>query len=127
VDHNHDGEVDRFGQCITCAAGGTPAGGDGRAAAEEALEAVYHGADPDWLRKAQAVVRHLADVGTPFTTDDVWKRVPPAPEPRAIGAVVRWAAQAGLIVNTRTTRPSHRAECHGRPVTVWGPAAGRML
>ena len=126
MDHDHEGQLARLGECITCVTG-NGVGGDGRVAAEEALVAVYHGADADWLRKAQAVVRDLAAAGHPFTTDDVWKRVASPPEPRAIGAVVRWAVQAGLIVNTHTTRTSHRAECHGRPVTVWAPAATRLL
>lgn len=123
-DHDHDGQLARLGECISCATGaGTP---DATTRAE-ALAAVYHGAPDDWLRQAQAVVRDLAGAGHPFTTDDVWKRLPPPPEPRAIGAVVLWAAQAGLIVNTHTTKPSHRAECHGRPVTVWASTTTRLL
>lgn len=122
--HDHAGQVARLGECITCATGAPAAGTSTRA---EALAAVYHGAPDDWLRQAQAVVRDLAAAGAPFTTDDVWQRLPPPPEPRAIGAVVLWAAQGGLIVNTHRTKASTRRECHGRPVTVWAPSTTRLL
>lgn len=124
MDHDHDGQVARLGECISCTTAATAGGPTGRA---EALAAAYHGAPDDWLRQAQAVVRELAAAGAEFTTDDVWKRLPPPPEPRAIGAVVLWAAQGGLIVNTHRTKTSHRSECHGRPVTVWAPATTAML
>lgn len=122
--HDHAGQVARLGECITCTTAPTAPPATTRA---EALAAVYHGAPDDWLRQAQAVVRDLAAAGQPFTTDDVWKRLPAPPEPRAIGAVVLWGAQAGLIVNTHTTKASTRSECHGRPVTVWAPATTTLL
>lgn len=111
---------------MTCQAGELAAG-SAQGAKREAMGAVYRGAPVEWLRKAQDVVRSLADEGGDFTTDEVWARVPPPPEPRAIGVVMTWAAQAGLIVNTKRHRPSRRPGCHARPVTLWAPSRTRML
>lgn len=126
MDHDHDREVARFGECITCQAGQVQQG-SAQVAARQAMAVAYRGAPADWLRKAQDAVRQLADQGQEFTTDEVWARVPPPPEPRAIGVVMRWAAESGLVVNTKRHRSSRRPGCHARPVTVWAPSTSRLV
>ncbi len=113
--HDHEAEVEQFGECITCA---TPTGPP-RSALTEALEAVEENADPEWLERARAVVLALAAKRSDFTTDEVWLHLPPAREPRALGAVMRQVADEGRIIKTETHRPSTRPECHSRPVAVW--------
>jgi hypothetical protein len=88
---------------------------------EAALAQVEANAPTDWKNAAAAVLARLAATGEPFSTDDIWAALEQPPEPRAIGALIRAAAQAGKIrrVGWRT---SSRPECHSRPVAMW---AGR--
>ena len=91
---------------------------DGKQALEAALDRVDAAAPPDWKNTASAVLARLAGTGEPFTADDIWAAVDHPPEPRALGALIRSAAQAGRIrrVGWRT---SARPECHCRPVAMW--------
>lgn len=94
-----------------------------RVARDHAIDTVEANAHDEWLATADRIVRHLAAVGLPFTTDDVWSRLDArgvtTHEPRALGAVIRKAARRGLIATTGDYRKSVRPECHARPVAVW--------
>jgi hypothetical protein len=84
------------------------------------LEQVEANANPDFITEATAVVEHLAATRVEFTTDDVWQRLSVGThEPRALGAVMRKAAKAGLIRRTNRVQVSVRPSCHQRPVAVW--------
>lgn len=124
ADHQHDTEVAAYGECITCA---RRAPAQAAAARDAAIATAAAGAPEAWTANARALVRQLADAGAEFTTDDLWTRLPQPPEPRAMGAVMTWAADQGLVVATDRTRPSTRPECHARPVRVWAPARTRLL
>lgn len=87
-------------------------------ALQAALARVEANAPTDWIDAAKAVLARLAACGEPFTTDDVWAALPQPPEPRAIGALIRTAAQAGKIRRVGW-RASSRPECHCRPVAMW--------
>lgn len=88
------------------------------------VEAAGEAANEVWMASAQQALRHLCDTGAAFTTDDLWLALEQAGvsthEPRAMGAVVRRARQAGLITPAGYV-PSERPVCHGRPVRVWLP------
>ena len=90
---------------------------------EDALDAVEAAADPQWVKAATAFVQHLANLGGRFTTDDVWDLLEEAgvttDEPRAMGAIIRKFANAGVIVGAGEYWKSRRPECHQRPVKVW--------
>jgi predicted SPOUT superfamily RNA methylase MTH1 len=90
------------------------------AARDEAVERVGRAAPAEWYGYALAVVQRLAERLDDFTTDDVWQALTVRPpEPRALGAVMVTAKNAGLIEPTDRTRQSSRPECHARPVRVW--------
>lgn len=81
-------------------------------------------ATQDWLRAAACAIRWVAMGQQEFTTDDVWAELDwlawPAPvEPRAMGAAMRAASDAGHCQPTDRTTQSHRPGCHARPVRVW--------
>lgn len=113
--HDHDASVAMYGECPTCAL-------DAR---DHAIAQAEHAAPISWLRQAHQVVAELAATGEPFTTDDVWARLPQPPEPRALGAVMQAAADRGAIAPTGRTVRSRRTACHARPLCEWaGPQAG---
>ena len=91
-------------------------------AADEAIARVAEAADQAWMDRVLQWVCEQPH-GTTFTTDDVWAAADrwavTTGEPRALGAVMRRAAKAGLTVATAEYRPSVRPECHARPVRVW--------
>jgi hypothetical protein len=63
-----------------------------------------------------------------LTTDHLWAALeimsaPPPQEPRAMGVVLRWARDEGLILPTNEFKPSKRPECHRNPKRVWARAA----
>lgn len=120
-EHDHDGNVAAFGLCPVCVTllgvPTTPAAGEAAAAAAVARAAA---AAPDaWTQDARGALRLIAATGIEFTTDDLWARLPAPPEPRAMGAIIRWGAEQGVIVDTGRARKSTRPECHARPVTIW--------
>ena len=93
-------------------------------ARDTALEAVEDHANPAWKEHAETAIRFLARSRQTFTTDDVWEHLHQRGhefphEPRALGALMRNAAHAGLIVATDRVIPSQRPECHRRPIRVW--------
>jgi hypothetical protein len=85
------------------------------------LREVEDHADTDWKAEAMRVIRDLAERRATFTTDDVWQRLGHVSthEPRALGALMKRAASAGVIRATDGWAVSSRPECHGRPVRVW--------
>lgn len=91
-------------------------------ARDEAISRVAAHADGDWIDHTLHVIWCLAIAQDTLTTDDVWDALgtdDTTHEPRALGAVMKKAAQAGYITATDTYRPSARAACHARPVRVW--------
>ena len=94
---------------------------------EEALTVVEAAADPRWVDTCMKIVRHLAQLGGRFTTDDVWDLLDETgvwtKEPRAMGAVIRKLAADKVIVGDGEYWVSRRPECHQRPVKVWRGAA----
>lgn len=86
---------------------------------DEAVERAGTNADPVWFGKAFDAVVHIARRNEFLTTDDVWARIPSTTEPRALGAVMRLARDAGLILTTTEYTQSRRPECHSRPLRVW--------
>lgn len=94
--------------------------------ADEAwIEEVRRNADAQWRGTACEVVRQIALLRETFTTDAIWyvmDRDHPKKsthEPRAMGAIMRDAAQRGWVRATARYAPSSRPECHSRPVRVW--------
>jgi len=89
-----------------------------------ALHKVESHADPAWMLAAFTTVELIAYVHDTFTTDAVWKsleqnNVNSPREPRAMGAVMRKAAQDGLIEATGRYQQSTRDSNHQRPVAIW--------
>ena len=97
----------------------------GDALRDEAIDRVEQHAAPEFLDVAYTAVRRLAATRATFTTDDVWRLIEeadPAPathEPRAMGAVMRFAKRDGYVVPLDEWTLSTRPECHRRPVRVW--------
>ena len=93
------------------------------AARDEAIDRVEANANDEWLAKARQAVLWLAHNRDEWTTDDMWSLLDGCgvhtSEPRAMGAVMRWAARSGLVSKTDRVVNSRRAECHARPVAVW--------
>lgn len=83
----------------------------------------WDAANPDWKDAALAIVRNLARTTGSFTTDQVWAELDAAgfrtSEHRAMGAVMRAAAQRGWITRTDFTVPTTRPCANRRPVAVW--------
>ena len=93
---------------------------------DDAIDQVEAGTRTDWNATARRAVAAVADRLERFTTDDVWDELDriaggrwDPPEPRAMGAVMRWAARQGIARPTRETTPSERPDCHRRPVRIW--------
>jgi len=87
------------------------------AARDEAIDRVEANAHHDWLVQARQAVLWLAHNRDEFTTGVGTH------EPRALGAVMRWAARSGVVVKTDRVVNSCRVECHARPVAVWRSAS----
>ena len=91
-----------------------------KAVTDEAVERAGAHADAAWLRSALAAVELAARGRSLFTTDDVYEYLEGSThEPRAMGAVMRKAAAAGLCVATDYYRPSARPAAHQNPKRVW--------
>jgi hypothetical protein len=91
-----------------------------RAARDEAMFRVAAHAEADWTTRARAAVEHVARSQPEMCSDDVWRTGLEKPrEARALGPVMRWAAQRGLVVRTATFRQSAQAGCHAMDVRVW--------
>lgn len=93
--------------------------------AAQAIEQVEEHADSEWMTAAKHVLWKIIQHGEDFTTDLMWERLNAMDvhthEPRAMGAVMRAAARAGLIATTGEYVKSSRPDCHSRPIPVWRP------
>ena len=120
-DHDHATNVEVFGTCPVCDTRAVlpPTPAQGEALADEAVTRAGAGAPTEWTLAARDALRGLAAGGEEFTTDELWSLVEHPPEPRAVGAVIRWGVMQGLIIDTGRARKSRRPECHARPVTIW--------
>ena len=91
-----------------------------RDAANEAIDRVNANADEEWKAAAKRIVREVARANREFPTDAVWGAGLPKPrEPRAMGAVMRWAQSHGLVKNTGRIVKTAQVSRHNAPVTVW--------
>ena len=104
------------------------AAAEGERLRDEVLARVSDAAkNSPFIMAAHRAVATLASTRVEFTTDDVWALIGEGwadAEPRALGAVMRGAARAGLIERTDRVRESSRPSCHRRPVAVWRSAGG---
>lgn len=114
--HDHDRQVEIYGECVTCATREPEAA---RRARDEAIERVSRGTPVAWVTAARNAVERLAADEVEFTTDDVWALVPQLDEPRAMGPIMLWASERGLVEATARTRPSKRTEAHAGPKRIW--------
>lgn len=97
---------------------------EGELAREEAIQRAADAADPTWMDAARWAYYDVASRREEFTSDAVWalleKRGVPMPkEPRAMGAVTRWASNSGWIEDTGKRVLSGRPENHRREIKVW--------
>jgi hypothetical protein len=86
---------------------------------DEAIDRVDTHADDDWRTRARDAIRLLAETLPTLTGDDLWRVVEKPAEPRASGAVFRWAASQGLIEPTADFVPTTQATSHASPSRVW--------
>lgn len=87
---------------------------------DEAVARVGAHAVESWLDDAYDAVVSVASRRVPFTTDDVWEVLGYGTrEPRALGAVMRRAFKAGVIVPLNEWRPSDRPQAHRNPKRLW--------
>lgn len=94
---------------------------EGERRRDEGMARADYYADLEWKTAAYQALVDVAYL-TPFlTSDEVWDRIdgPETHEHRALGAIFRRAAEAGVIAPTDTYRPTARPEAHRRPVRVW--------
>jgi hypothetical protein len=94
------------------------------AARDEAVQRVDQAADPEWKDYAyEAVLATAREKPGGFIVDDVWKHIPAGVEqprePRAMGAVMRRAQKAGVIVPTDQYQLSMRITAHRNPRRIW--------
>jgi hypothetical protein len=100
---------------------------DGRAERDEAVARVDRHAPSDWKQEARDVVSRLAHGQQTVHPDDVWDRLTTRPaEPRALGAIMVWARNQGLIEVTDEMRESERPEAHRNPKRVWRSLVYRL-
>lgn len=96
---------------------------EGEARKDDGMARAWDHANTDWKAAALAVVQHLARTHTNFTTDAVWAELDAlgfaTREHRAMGAVMRQAAQHNWIVKTDRVVPTMRPMANRRPVAVW--------
>lgn len=88
------------------------------------IERAEVGASAEWLDTAYKALEELARKNGELTSDDVWflleqRQVVMPREHRAMGPVMRRAAQAGIIRPSSKFRLSNRPVNHRRPQRVW--------
>lgn len=90
---------------------------------DEAIDQVEEHAQEEWKKAAYNVVVYIAKHRVEFTTDAVWSLLDRISfvthENRAMGAIMRRAANRGVCVRTDRTTQSVRPECHRRPIRIW--------
>ena len=97
---------------------------EGERLRDRAIEKVDISANADWKDRAHEILFDVASRVSEFTTDEVWAglsadRALHTHEPRAMGAVMQWAAKSGVIRTTSRFRLSRRPQCHRRPLRIW--------
>lgn len=91
-----------------------------RVARDKAIDQVGANADQIWRNAAEAALVRCAMDLDQFTADDIWLILKDAPrEPRALGAVLRYAYKMEIIEPTETWKISDRVSSHARPLRVW--------
>lgn len=89
-------------------------------ARDRAIEKAERGAYPIWLEEALVAVKAVAYACPMLTSEDVADQLErPAREPRALGSVMRCAADQGWIVPTDAWSPARNPVAHRRPMRVW--------
>lgn len=79
--------------------------------------------NPEWMDEAYSVISELAQLGLPFTSDDVWKKLSTLPKNNsAMGAVFRKAVADKIVEPTQQFILSARPSAHSRPIRVWKAA-----
>ena len=96
----------------------------GAAAKQAAIAQVGQSADPVFKAAAVRAIRDLSTRQQELTADDVWMALERSGatqthEPRALGAVMQYAARLGLIAATDRWQESVLPQRHARPVRVW--------
>lgn len=96
----------------------------GAAAKQAAIAQVGQSADPVFKAAAVRAIRDLCTRQQELTADDVWMALERSGatqthEPRALGAVMQYAARLGLIAATDRWQESVLPQRHARPVRVW--------
>lgn len=92
---------------------------------DEALDRVELNADERWILVARGILVQIATRNSRFTADDVAEKllesVPEITthEPRAMGAVFRWAHREKIAEPTPDYVPTRRAQGHKGPRRVW--------
>lgn len=89
--------------------------------ATEGMELSYRNAPSRWKVNAQKVLRELCLNQPKFNTDEFWYALDDkginTGEPRALGAIIKGAARAGMIRKTGEFVESARR--HKAPIPVW--------
>lgn len=86
---------------------------------DEGVQTVYDN-NTIWCIDALWAIKDLAEMGDPFTSDDVWDLMTYLPENNsAMGAVFRKAVTQKIVEPTGSFVISHRASAHSRPIRVW--------
>jgi hypothetical protein len=96
----------------------------GSLAKQAAIRQVGVSADPVFKATCITLIRELCARQEELTADDVWIALERAGgtlthEPRAMGAVMQYAARIGLIAATDRWQESALPQRHARPVRVW--------
>lgn len=95
---------------------------EGDVLALEGMSRAVQAADPRWVPMARWVLQQYVAHGQPFTADDIWNFLADlnvhTPEHRALGAIIKTAAQAGEIRCVGYVKSS-RKQRHSAPVAQW--------
>ena len=92
-------------------------------ARDDAIDMVARG-NAEWCYKVAHVIESLARERAKFTADHIWKAcaaagIDPPREPRALGAAMTAATQAGICQPTPYFFPSRRRSRHAGPCRIW--------
>lgn len=97
---------------------------NGRELRDNAIERALDHAGDKWQILALEVIRTTAEKYEEFFSDDYLRvagalALPPPPDPRSWGGIVRRAKYYGWISKTGELRESARAVCHAAPKPVY--------
>lgn len=89
----------------------------------EGMEASFRHADSEWVKAANARIKKLVDLKTPFTSDDVVEYLDTkgvvTGNNSALGAIMQSWQRSGQIQPTGIYLPSRRVKRHKAPVRQW--------